>query len=112
MNYAELESKFPHPDIPSRGSKFRTRIETGEAVGGYPDRTRGLRRCSRRCLSLRPRQHHGLSGLRAFRSHLLFSPSRRWGAHLVFFLHITDRTGTTPTTSWRLPLRRFDRSSC
>ena len=91
MNYAELESNFPHPDIPP-GDQRSDADETGEAVGSY---LVGL----------------GLATLLTVVSFfvagttLVWAPSipvalvvlaiAQMGVHLVFFLHITTGPDNT-----------------
>ena len=91
MNYAELDSNFPHPDIPP-GDQSSDADETGEAVGGY---LIGL----------------GLATLLTAVSFFVSGTTLVWtesipvalvvlavaqmGVHLVFFLHITTGPDNT-----------------
>ena len=91
MNYAELESNFPYPDIPP-GDQGSYADETGEAVGGY---LIGL----------------GLATLLTAVSFFVSGTTLVWtesipvalvvlavaqmGVHLVFFLHITTGPDNT-----------------
>ena len=91
MNYAALESDFPHPDIPP-GDQRTDQDHSGEAVGSY-------------LLGL------GLATLLTAVSFLVANTTLVWtpsipvalvvlaiaqmGVHLVFFLHITTGADNT-----------------